>query len=88
MFRFGIAKIRKNFLSANLFSLFYIDCVSLLPGQLVIHCNTKLIDPRGTSVPLFLFCVASLPRDSPPMAPGREVQQSVARGPLTVALRC
>ena len=25
-----------------------IDCVSLLPGQLVIHSNTKLIDPGGS----------------------------------------
>ena len=41
-----------------------IDCVSLLTGQLVIHCNTKLIDPGGTSVPLFVFCVASLPQYS------------------------
>ena len=29
----------------------------MLPGQLVIHCNTKLIDPGGTPVPLFLFYV-------------------------------
>ena len=33
-----------------------IDCVSLLPGQLMIHhSNTKLIDPRGTSCSLTLF---------------------------------
>ena len=70
-------------------SLLYsqIDCVSLLPGQLVIHCNTKLIDPRGTSVPLSCFCVATCSCPTH-LASGREVQQSVARGPLTVALRC
>ena len=68
-------------------SLLYsqIDCVSLLPGQLVIHDNTKLIDPRGTPVPLFILCCAC-----PPKKKGNnfETVNSEVRRILAVALRC
>ena len=36
-----------------------IDCVSLLAGQLFIHCNTKVIVP-GDFGPLFLYCLLTL----------------------------
>ena len=39
-----------------------IDCVSLLAGQLFIHCNTKVIVPGGLRSPFFVLPVDSILR--------------------------